>query len=222
MNRLWQIMPSMAFKLGLYDGVIKIGEARKRGNFGVGQFARLDGELTVLEGKFYHARSDGSVRLAEDDDELCFAQLCFYEAPQAWNVPGGMDMTQFGAYLTSLMPFPNFFWAFHLSGQFANVTPTAPPPFTKPYPPFADAIKLRQSFPASDIAGAVVGFYSPPFTGDTGVPGFHYHFISRNGLLSGHLTAFEVKEATVSAARIDQYLLQLPSTSEYEGATLGH
>ena len=123
MNRLWQIMPSMAFKLGLYEGVATIRGARKHGNFGVGQFAGLDGELIVLAGDFYHARSDGSVRLADDDDELCFAQLCFYAASQTWNISEPMDMHAFETYLASVMPFPNFFWAFHISGYFANVAP---------------------------------------------------------------------------------------------------
>jgi alpha-acetolactate decarboxylase len=101
MNHLWQNMPSMAFKLGLYDGVSTIRQAKKHGDFGTGQFAALDGELIVHGGEFYRARIDGSVRLADDDDQLCFAQLCFYDAEKKLNISQKMDQPSFERVLST-------------------------------------------------------------------------------------------------------------------------
>lgn len=56
MNRIWQKLPSM-----LYDWITTIREARSRGDFGVGQFSALDGELIVADGAFDRARADAGV-----------------------------------------------------------------------------------------------------------------------------------------------------------------
>jgi acetolactate decarboxylase len=98
--------------------------------------------------------------------------------------------------------------------------PTAPPAVRKPYPPFADAVKLRKSFPRSNVRGSIVGFFSPAFTASFGIPGFHYHFISDDHSSGGHVTSFVISEATLSAAHIRQTVLALPATPDYESVVL--
>jgi acetolactate decarboxylase len=220
MNHLWQNMPSMAFKLGLYDGVSTIKEAKKHGDFGTGQFAALDGELIVHGGEFYRARFDGSVRLADDDDQLCFAQLCFYDAEKKLSISQKMDQPSFERVLGTQFPFGNLFCAFQIEGFFTEVVPTSPPRVEKPYPPFADAVKLRKPFPRSNILGSVVGFFSPAFTADSGIPGFHYHFISEDKTSGGHVISFVLSEGELSTAHIRGITLTLPSTTDYENVRL--
>jgi acetolactate decarboxylase len=220
MNYLWQIMPSMAFKLGLYDGICTIREARRHGDFGMGQFAALDGELIVCGGEFYRARCDGSVAPADDDAELCFTQLCFYEAETKLSIPQEMDQPAFERFLPGQSPFCNLFCAFQLEGLFVQVVPTAPPPVDKPYPPFADAVKLRKSFPRSQVRGSMVGLFSPAFTASFGIPGFHYHFLSEDRASAGHVTSFTVSEGTVTTARLRGVELSLPNSPAYESAVL--
>ena len=38
-----------------------IGRLKQHGDFGLGTFEGIDGEMTVLDGHFYHFRSDGIV-----------------------------------------------------------------------------------------------------------------------------------------------------------------
>jgi acetolactate decarboxylase len=125
----------------LYEPVITVGQARAHGNFGVGQYAELDGELTAVDGVFFHARSDGSVKVATDDDQLCFAQLCFFDPTIEEQITGPQDESAFQSFFQSKMLFPNDFWAFHITGRFTEIVPTAPPALTKPYPPFAEAVR---------------------------------------------------------------------------------
>ena len=44
---------------GIYDGEMTIGELLSHGNFGVGTFNGLDGEMVVLDGVCYQVRHDG-------------------------------------------------------------------------------------------------------------------------------------------------------------------
>jgi len=50
---------------GIYDGEMTIGELLSHGNFGVGTFNGLDGEMVVLDGVCYQVRHDGSVSLPD-------------------------------------------------------------------------------------------------------------------------------------------------------------
>jgi acetolactate decarboxylase len=220
LNKLWQIMPSMVFKTGLYDGIMSIGEAREHGSFGVGQFASLDGELTVVDGCFYRAKSDGSVALADDGDQLCFAELCFYKPSAQWEAPAGLTDQLFDAFLSSRLRFRNSFCGFGLRGLFNQIVPTSPPLLNKPYPPFSSVGALRKSFPVQNVRGTIVGFYSPAFAADTGIPGYHFHFISDDGKSSGHVTSFTLSEGTLDASRIDECTLRLPRSAEYDACNL--
>jgi acetolactate decarboxylase len=221
MTEIWQNIPSMAFMKGLYQGLTTIKEARNHGNFGVGQFAALDGELIVTHGGFYRATSDGKVRLADDADELCFAQLCYYNPQQKpWTVPANSPLAAFESFLPDVFPFNNDFCAFRITGRFAGVVPTSPPLLQEPFPSFAQAKTLRKSFPRTDIEGTMVGYYSPPFAGSVGVPGFHFHFISDDRSSGGHVEEFTLAEGSVSAERIEKFKLTLPDTRAYRTCVL--
>lgn len=219
-NHIWQIMPSMAFKTGLYGGVTTIAKARYHGNFGLGQFAALDGELIVHDGQFVRARADGSVKQADDADELCFAQLCFYEPTNFGDAPANVDKKSFGSILSQLLAYQNSFCAFRIMGTFAQVVPSAPPPMPKPYPRFDQVGPLRKSFPAENIAGCIVGYYSPVFMDEVGVAGYHFHFVSDNQKVAGHVDSFKLAKGRVDAARIDHFTITLPTDAAYDAAKL--
>ena len=51
---------------GIYDGDFYMSEAKEHGDFGIGTFNRLDGELIGFDGEFYRLRSDGKAYPAEN------------------------------------------------------------------------------------------------------------------------------------------------------------
>src|SRR6202046_1570034 len=64
---------------GIYDGDVTIAELLTHGDFGLGTFNRLDGELVVLDGVSHHLRSDGSVGVAAADDRTPFAAVTWFK-----------------------------------------------------------------------------------------------------------------------------------------------
>ena len=49
---------------GIYDGEMTIGEILGHGNFGIGTFDGLDGEMVILDGVCWQVRHDGSATRA--------------------------------------------------------------------------------------------------------------------------------------------------------------
>src|ERR1700684_3964182 len=64
---------------GIYDGDVTIAELLTHGDFGLGTFNHLDGEMVVLDGVCHHRRSDGSVAVAAADDRTPFAAVTWFK-----------------------------------------------------------------------------------------------------------------------------------------------
>ena len=59
-HTLFQVSTSGALVAGLYDGVVTCQTILAHGDFGLGTFEHLDGEMVVLDGRVYRARADGT------------------------------------------------------------------------------------------------------------------------------------------------------------------
>ena len=58
---------------GVYDGAVSSQTLLSDGDFGLGTFERLDGEMVILDGNIYQVRGDGSVRQRQDEFRVPFA-----------------------------------------------------------------------------------------------------------------------------------------------------
>jgi acetolactate decarboxylase len=74
---LYQTSLMSALIAGLYDGDMTYGEIRKHGDFGLGTFNNLDGEMVGFDGTFYQLRSDGSARPVTAGQKTPFAVVLF-------------------------------------------------------------------------------------------------------------------------------------------------
>jgi alpha-acetolactate decarboxylase len=66
-HTLYQVSTATALVEGVYQGAVRVGTLRDHGDLGLGTFENLDGEMVVIDGRFFQVRSDGSVRECADD-----------------------------------------------------------------------------------------------------------------------------------------------------------
>ena len=76
-NEVYQTSTMLALLDGIYDGVISFEELKERGDFGIGTFDQLDGEMIAFDNEFYHLRSDGSAEKVEPEETTPFATVTF-------------------------------------------------------------------------------------------------------------------------------------------------
>ena len=55
----YQVSTIDALMQGVFEGVQSVKELKKHGDFGIGTFDGLEGELILLDGVVYHAKADG-------------------------------------------------------------------------------------------------------------------------------------------------------------------
>ena len=61
--------PVNALVEGIYEENVPISEIKKHGDFGLGTFDQLDGEMIMLDGKVYQITGDGRTTLVDDEAE---------------------------------------------------------------------------------------------------------------------------------------------------------
>ncbi|HUV03330.1 MAG TPA: acetolactate decarboxylase [Desulfobacteria bacterium] len=158
-DSLTQVSTIDALLNGLYDGVTPWGELKEYGDFGIGTFDGLDGEMIVEKGVCYQVKVDGVAYPVTDTMTVPFAAVTFFDVDRELPVSDGMNYTQLQDYLGSSIEERNIFYAVRIDGTFDYVKTRSLPGQEKPYPPLVEVTANQSTFDFHDVRGTIVGFY---------------------------------------------------------------
>jgi alpha-acetolactate decarboxylase len=218
--QLTQFSTIDALMSGVYDGPFTIGEVRRAGDFGLGTFNALDGEMVLDHGTVYQVRADGSVHRMGDGERTPFAAVARFKPEQVIEVPAGLGLEELERFLDQRLPSANLFYAVRIDGEFRSLKARSVPRQQRPYPPLAEAAKQQAVFDFGPVQGAVLGFCSPPFVTGVNVPGYHLHFLTNDRKAGGHVLDFRIEKATLSWQMLDDFRMRLPTEGDFTGADL--
>ena len=208
-DQAYQTSTITALLAGDYDGDLTCGELLTHGDFGLGTFEGLDGEMIVLDGVVYRAKLDGTIEVVDASEETPFAVVTFFEGKQFVSVsqkPFGLDDLE--ELLAPATFDPQKPFAFRIEGKFDSLLTRSVPKQTEPYPPLTEAIKHQQERTHTNIEGTIVGFYFPQWAAGANVAGYHFHFISADKTVGGHVLAMDGKFLAVYVDACDSLLIE--------------
>ncbi len=205
---------------GVYDGEVTCGALRRHGNFGIGTFDKLDGEMILLDDVVYQARTDGKVYRAPDELKTPFATVVTFTPDFRYTLPEGCNFAGMETFLDQAIPTRNAFYAIRIEGRLRALTYRSVPAQTRPYPPLAKVTESQAVFNLKDAEGTLVGFRAPPFVKGLNVPGYHLHFISRDRQQGGHVLALELATGTVELDVNSRAVVLLPEHGDFLSADL--
>lgn len=215
-SRLYLCAPVNAIVEGIYEEHIPFSEIKRHGDFGLGTFDMLDGEMVMLDGRVYQMTADGCVREVGDDALTPFACVTFYRPERRLELDGEMSYDDFLRRLQEPLPSPNIFYAFRIEGEFAHVKVRSVPK-SECYIPLVEIAKEQPVFEFTNICGTLGGFYTPDFMASVSVPGMHLHFLSDDLAHGGHLLSCRPRRVSVGIQPIYTVELALPTTPYYLG-----
>lgn len=219
---LFQAATINALLEGAYDGFLACGELTRHGDFGLGTFDALDGEMIVADGVVYQVAYDGRVHLAPPTATTPFANVTFFDRDEAFDLDGIENLDQLQRTLCARLANRNMFYAIRVDGWFDAVKVRSVPRQTKPYPKLADASKNQSVFELKNVKGALVGFWCPALAKELNVPGFHLHFLSADRKSGGHLLDCRLREGRASLDPTPILTLQLPASGMERIDLSGH
>jgi acetolactate decarboxylase len=220
-HTLFQVSTSAALVEGLYQGAVRVSRLLQHGDFGLGTFIDLDGEMVVLDGVCYQASSNGLVEIVEKSRLIPYAVVTRFNSEFSKNVPEIKNFGQLVSICNGLRASDNVFYAFRIEGGFSLVKTRV----MKPVPEGTDlkaAASKQEEFRFDNVDGTLVGLWSPSFAGSFTVPGYHFHFLSTDRRRGGHVLECKLSGVTLCGCAINEMHVSLPETTEFLKADLTH
>ena len=219
-GELYQSSTMGALLDGVYDGDVTIAEILHHGDFGLGTFNHLDGEMVILDGICYHLRADGSATVADDADRTPFAAVTRFKTDHTLVFTDPTNRADTVARIDSLIGSPNLMYAIRISGQFSEMSTRTVMAQSRPYPPLIKATEGQAESRRTDVTGTLAGFRLPDYDQGISVAGYHLHFLDEDRSEGGHAMDFRVSHGEARICTLSELHLSLPRTPDFLAAEL--
>jgi acetolactate decarboxylase len=219
-RELYQSSTMSALLDGVYDGDVTIAEVLRHGDFGLGTFNRLDGELLILDGVCYHLRADGSATVAADTECTPFAAVARFHSDHALAFTQPTSQADVIAQLDNLIGSANLMYAIKIRAQFTELSTRTVMAQNLPYPPMIEAVADQAVNQWTDMAGTLAGFRMPGYDQGISVAGYHLHFLDDGHSRGGHALDFQIKHGEARVCTLSELHLSLPRTADFLAANL--
>ena len=209
-NVLYQVSTINALLEGAYDGEVTCGDLLKKGDFGIGTFDALDGEMIAVDGKIYRVSVDGKAAQVPESEKSPFACVTFFKADRSFQFDQPLTLKELEKYFDVRLPSQNIFYAFRVDGIFKYVKTRSVPRQAKPYTRLVDIVKHQPVFELKDVKGTVIGFRSPDYVQGVNVPGYHFHFLTEDRKGGGHILDLQTAGTKADISPIHEVHIALP------------
>lgn len=173
---------------GVYIGDLTVKELKKKSDFGLGTYNFLDGELVALDGKIYRIATDGSVAETDENRKVPFGSFTFFKKDQSMVLDHIKNVEELQQKILEILPSRNRFYAIKIKADFSTLTlGGAVKTDEKDTTGIAVFMKTRPLYKKQNIKGTFVGFYSPAYVGGLDLSPFHFHFLSEDKTVGGHM-----------------------------------
>jgi len=217
---IYQTSLMSALLSGVYEGDTTIADLLAHGDFGLGTFNGLDGEMIAFSSQVYQLCADGSARAAKPEQKTPFAVMTWFQ-PQyrkIFNAP--ISRQQIHDVLDQQIPSDNLFCALRIDGNFRHAHTRTVPRQTPPYRPMTEVLDDQPVFRFDQRRGVLVGFRTPQHMQGINVAGYHEHFITDDRQGGGHLLDYQLENGVLTFGEIHKLMIDLPADSAFLKADL--
>ena len=218
-HSIFQVSTTGAVVKGVFDGCTTVGDLKLHGDFGVGTFEDLDGELVMLDGDCYQAGTNGVTAIAADSTQVPFATVARFHPDSTEEITGISDLEALETKLDAMRPSENIFVGLRIEGLFQRIDMRAACK-ALPGENLVEATSHQSEFSFENIEGTIVGFWTPAFAKAVNVAGYHMHFISADRTKGGHVLGLTADYLSASLHVETDFHIGIPETRSFLEADL--
>jgi acetolactate decarboxylase len=219
LHTLFQVSTSAALVEGIYQGAVRVSRLLQHGDFGLGTFTDLDGEMVVLDGVCYQVAATGAIAPVEGERLIPYAVVTRFSSSfrkKHQRIPSFDDLIQ---VCDQLRDSNNVFYAFRVNGSFHAVNTRVMKSVPKGTG-LTTAASVQQEFRFKELRGTLVGIWSPAFAASFSVPGYHFHFLSEDRQSGGHVLDCRASAVEIDGCAMNEMHISLPETEQFLKADL--
>ncbi len=204
-----------ALAAGDYSHGASLRDVRTNGDFGLGTFDQLDGEMILLDGELFQVRANGEVRTVGPEGSTPFAVVTFFEEDGRIENLNAESLESLDGHLDEALPRRNSPYALRIDGDFDQLTLRSVPAQQSPFPPLVDVVKTQAVWESRNVRGTLVGLRCPAWIGTLNVPGYHWHFISDDRLVGGHVLGCRFAGGLLRFDECTSVLIHIPQSEAF-------
>jgi acetolactate decarboxylase len=223
-NLIYQTGTINSLLQGVYLGNKTIKQVMKYGDFGLGTYDNVNGELIACDGVCYRANGEGHLEVADPHSFTPFGVVTKFVSQHREEL-GKFDFHSLEQHLLDLFPSRNLVYALRISGKFKQINLRSEECFRNiEGQKLADVLpKMQNMFDLQNIEGTLVGVWYPEYMSRVNVAGFHFHFVDTGRQHGGHVFGFDMEHGILDIQALHDVQINLIESTTFEQADLaGH
>ena len=218
--KMFQVSTLQALALGYTKSVITVEELLEHGDIGLGTFEGVDGEMIVLDGKCYQATAFGAAFEAPRDKGVPFCAVSHLKDGEQFDIEniGSINDLKNQLDLRIDMNFElNSMHIVRIDGCFERVMARSETGKDSHHIELKNLLENNQKdFVFNDIEGTLVCVHFPDYMDGINAPGWHLHFISKDGKKGGHVFDATFESAKAVIVKISAIEIKLPEGAYFD------
>ncbi len=220
-SMLYQVGTINSLLAGVYEGDIFFEELTYYGDFGLGTFDAVNGEMIALNGNYYRIDADGNAHTISPKMKSPFSVVTHFKEEMQDDIASFSDVDSLKKYITSKFESENIIYAILIDGDFSQVDLRSEHPQPKGHKPLSQTIsQVQTKYTLDTIKGTMVGFWFPQYMKSINLPGFHFHFIDSEYKKGGHLFDMKLNHGRLKIMPIFNFGMHLIHTPLFEHTNL--
>ncbi|MFM8798118.1 MAG: acetolactate decarboxylase [Fluviibacter sp.] len=218
-HTLFQVSTSTALVQGVYQGCVTVGNIKAHGDFGLGTFDALNGEGLMLDGHVFQALGDGSVIEPPESSSAPFWVSAEFKADRTLSLESVSSWEDLCAQIDNVRNSQNLFAAIRLDAVFEMIHYRVACK-SAPGTDLVKATSHQAEFTLNNVAGTLMGFWSPVYARTFNIPGYHLHLLSSDHKHGGHVLGIKAKNLKLQVMDANNIVMALPETPQFLKADL--
>ncbi len=218
---VYQVGTIRSLLTGVYEGDVSFGELAHYGDFGLGTFDAVNGEMIALGGEFHRIDAEGNAHRVTPSTKSPFAVMTHFRALLEDEVHEASHLTALTDRIHTNFESENIIYAVRITGEFAHIDARSEHPQPPGHHPLSETIsEVQTQLSYEDVRGTLVGFWFPQHMKAINVPGFHFHFLDQHKKVGGHVFDLRIRHGRVEIMPIFDFGMHLLHTPLFESADL--
>ena len=216
-DTIYQVALLQSLTMGYFDGSVTVKQLKTHGDTGIGTFEGLNGEMIVLDGVVYRANQDCKINIMRDNDTVPFSNVTFFEKDFAVKLNNVADKETLEKILNEQVDKHgrNSFYMIKLSGTFKSILVRSEAGAKEPYPTLVEALKTQNELTLENVDGTIVGLYCPDYMSSLNSTGWHFHFITADKKLGGHVLGLNLANGEAQFDKTDALNMNIPTKTNF-------
>lgn len=214
---VYQVALLQSLAMGYFDGSISVKDLKTHGDTGIGTFEGLNGEMIVLDGVVYRANQACKINVMGDKETVPFSNVTFFEKDFSVKLADVPSKAALEKNLNELVGKNgrNSFYMVKIPADFNEILVRSESGQEEPYPTLVEALKTQNEISPQNISGTIVGLYCPDFMSSLNSTGWHFHFISSDKKIGGHVLELDLKRGEAQFDKTDKFSMGLPTKKNF-------